>query len=520
MGTRLLRDPINPGMAAEIQRRERDSDRTEKLFSHLLSYIHKALPDPPVSAAGRLSALLPHDDVDRVSRLPDSLLRDIVSRLPVKDAARTAVLSHRWRGVWRSAPLVLVDNDLLPVAGTAVSLHDARHVPSAVSRVLAAHPGPFRCIHLTTSYMEKFQGPLLRWLQLLAVKGVQELVLANRPWPLDLRLPSVVLSIATLTRLYLALWKFPDTAGLPKTTSFPNLRELGLCSVVLENCVLDFILARSPVLETLCLQSNMLMDRLTIISPSLQCVHVIASYNLEITVEKAPHLERLIIWVQSTCKGGSRNSNTVKIGIGHAPALSCLGYLEPEYHTLQVGGTTIKTGTKVSPRTMVPTVKILALKIRFGVRSEAKMLPCFLRCFPNVETLHIESKKTAESTSKLTLEFWEQSGAIECIRSSVKLVIFQNFRGDDCEIRFLEFLLKSARMLSKLVIVYGKDTFTSLTEVESIVEPVFDLIWASKCCSLLLVASALAEGDGLEILNIRRGSDLSINDPFAFAGEV
>jgi hypothetical protein len=39
---------------------------------------------------------------------------------------------------------------------------------------------------------------------------------------------------------------------------------------------------------------------------------------------------------------------------------------------------------------MIPSVKILALKVRFGVRNEAKMLPSFLRCFPNIETLHIE----------------------------------------------------------------------------------------------------------------------------------
>lgn len=37
----------------------------------------------------------------------------------------------------------------------------------------------------------------------------------------------------------------------------------------------------------------------------------------------------------------------------------------------------------------VPSVKILALKVRFGIRNEAKLLPVFLRCFPNVETLHV-----------------------------------------------------------------------------------------------------------------------------------
>jgi hypothetical protein len=49
----------------------------------------------------------------------------------------------------------------------------------------------------------------------------------------------------------------------------------------------------------------------------------------------------------------------------------------------------LQAGTVVNPRTMVPTVKILDVNVRFVVRSDAKMQPSFLRCFPNIETLHI-----------------------------------------------------------------------------------------------------------------------------------
>jgi len=43
----------------------------------------------------------------------------------------------------------------------------------------------------------------------------------------------------------------------------------------------------------------------------------------------------------------------------------------------------------MSPSAMVPTVKILALEVGFQVHNEVKMMPCFLKCFPNVETLHV-----------------------------------------------------------------------------------------------------------------------------------
>lgn len=60
----------------------------------------------------RLTASL--DDIidsDHLSLLPDALLGNIVSRLPLKDAARTAVLSRCWRPLCAAPSVSLVCSD-------------------------------------------------------------------------------------------------------------------------------------------------------------------------------------------------------------------------------------------------------------------------------------------------------------------------------------------------------------------------------------------------------------------------
>ncbi|KAF0931652.1 hypothetical protein E2562_005607 [Oryza meyeriana var. granulata] len=81
----------------------------------------------------------------------------------------------------------------------------------------APGPGPFHCVHLTCTAMDAHRGEIARWMQLLAAKGVQELVFLNRPWPLDLRLPAALLSFTALTRLHIGVWGFPDTRAAPSS---------------------------------------------------------------------------------------------------------------------------------------------------------------------------------------------------------------------------------------------------------------------------------------------------------------
>ncbi|CAO2034156.1 unnamed protein product [Urochloa humidicola] len=495
----------------------KDPQELDALFGRVLSYAHDAIPASPVSADGDLCILFDDDGggVDRLSLLPDSLLGDIVSRLPIKEAARTAALSRRWRPLWRATPLVLVDTHLLPAGDDEIPIDlDRAHsnaVAAAVSRILAAHPGPFRCVRIACCYMEEDRAQVERWLKTLAAKGIQELFLINRPWPLviDKHLPATFFAMTKLTRLYLTFWRFPDTTNLPRTAAFPCLRELGLFSLVMDSRDMDFVLARSPVLEIISIGGHLLPPlRVRIVSHSLRCVQIRGCRLESVTVVDAQRLERLFL--------GSRTneSKSFNIKIGHAPALRLFGTIDLEKDTLQVGNTTIKGGTVVkNPSAMVLAVKILDVNVRFGVRNDAKMPHSILRCFPNIETLHIRSKNTSESTGRLSIKFWQESCAIKCVLSSINMLSVHDFRGERNELAFLKFVVESAQTLKVLVIVYAKGYFGSRDEANSKVKALFAGKRASNDrCKVVVCENRYSED--VCSWEFQTGSDFSSEDPF------
>ncbi|CAN6243335.1 unnamed protein product [Urochloa humidicola] len=481
----------------------------------ILGLLYAWIPNPPVSPAATLScAAAPSPTSSTAASSP-------AARLPAKDGARTAALSTRWRGLWRSAPLVLVDTHFLPCGGAQVGRPPrpgpaSRTVRLAVSAALDAHPGPFPFVSLSCGFMKAVDADravLAHWFQILATKGVEELAFVNRPWPIQgLRLPAALFSCGSLRRLYLGAWRFVDTATLPRGASFPNLQELVLGAVALEDRDLEFLLAVCPVLDSLAILGDIHPLHARIASHSLRCVQFCCSFLVEVAVEDTPRLERLFIWRCWSHRRSGRKLGT-KVKIGNAPRLGMLGYLEPGVQELQINNTIIKYGTMPSPNTVIPSVHMLALHMHFRVRNEVRMLPAFLRCFPNVETLCIQSDQTSEPTGNLNINFWQQTAPIECVQSHLKTLVLREFNGEDNEFAFLKFIAETAQVLEKMVLVMALRMPSAPEDLMAKMKALDSARWASGSSKVGYLISRLGE-EGGSIWNLKAGMDYSCNDPF------
>ncbi|KAI5012780.1 hypothetical protein ZWY2020_025046 [Hordeum vulgare] len=326
----------------------------------------------------------------------DTHLCNVVSHLPVRDAARTGALSHRWRGLWRATPLALDDAHLLPSPVPTAAL---------VSRVLASHPGPFRVIRIAEIPIDESSED-----DFPRARGVARPPRRQGRGGPDPRQPPLLLRRACATSLNPPPLRGLAPPPLPRRMALP--------------------LHHRPPARPRRLPQPPGARSLPRHYGGARPQHSLAD---EVAAVSAPSLQRLIIY----CTHTSEADGVIKVKIGHAPQLVVLSYLDTATHQLEIGNTIIKTGvTNVCPNTVLPSVKVLALKVRFRVPKEVRTLICFLICFPGVDTLHIMASNNdtnhyddpgeVKPGDKLNYTFWKGVGPIKCLKSRVKKLVFDH----------------------------------------------------------------------------------------------
>nr|GEW21906.1 hypothetical protein [Tanacetum cinerariifolium] len=77
---------------------------------------------------------------DILSTLPENVIDDILTRMPIRDAVRTSILSRKWRFCWTSIPKLVFDDKLVIVPSKCKQLKKYK-LASAIFHVLLRHTG-------------------------------------------------------------------------------------------------------------------------------------------------------------------------------------------------------------------------------------------------------------------------------------------------------------------------------------------------------------------------------------------
>ncbi|KAK3021273.1 hypothetical protein RJ639_047264 [Escallonia herrerae] len=217
-----------------------------------------------------------NDGEDRLSDLPDSILMEILSYLPTKNAVATSILSKRWTvSLWSSLPdLSFCDNLLLHE-------DDGNPIPSAfqvskftsfVDRVLRLREVPHVskvALHIT---MAVDPATISEWIRPLVRLNLRELDLFVLRKDKEITLPQCLYTCESLERLRIHT---SLTIKIPrKVVCFPNLKVLSVDWFFRKNNdITKKLFSRCPVLEDLSIMGTMEEEcrvRIRIVAPALK----------------------------------------------------------------------------------------------------------------------------------------------------------------------------------------------------------------------------------------------------------
>ncbi|KAL8053402.1 hypothetical protein ABFX02_05G068500 [Erythranthe guttata] len=281
-----------------------------------------------------------YGDDDRISRLPDDILVDILSLLSLKEAVCTSVLSSRWHNLWKHIYRLNFDPHVSLQKGTQQGFESCKEkrkkyvkwVNSVIKKHKAAILKDF-IIRLRLS--RKFQKDVNRWINFAIVRHVQRLELD--------------LTTGHSSRYNCSLPQELLTKNTSSEIDFKPLKVLCLKSVDVTEEDIKFFQSKCPMLEELVVDRSLKLLNVEVCGgPSLVLKHLELTrcYNLKSVKVCAPNLTSLTLQKVeclllenvprlvevSVCRAYSKVSTTVALS-----AFACCDF-QLEILTLEMKG--------------------------------------------------------------------------------------------------------------------------------------------------------------------------------------
>ncbi|XP_050385177.1 F-box/LRR-repeat protein At3g58900-like isoform X2 [Argentina anserina] len=420
--------------------------------------------------------------IDRISELPCEILVNVLSLLPLKEAAGTSVLSRRWRHVWESTMKLNFDSS------TYVSRRNDQdfvlnfmhleeklkheHMDSYVNwvnRIVERHRGSkikqFRaCFFLGLRCSYSIDG----WIRFAAEKSVELLELDLSPgtlFPLDAKnsvpcyrkdgFSQYQFCVEKQSALGQQCSHIPNLSSRVPDIRFKSLKVLHLRNVGVTGEVLEYLLSDCPVLEKLTVSVSKNLVSLRVAGPSIALKYL--------RIENCTNIKRVEISDANIISFSYFGYGVVELLLSNLPMLvdvslvklfhipDCinLAFTQLSSYVSQIQFMTLDIKGVMFEDLTIPTLanlKYLELIVHPGYNWCLYQLSSFLKASPYLTRLVLKFVYWTY------LEPEESKEVIECHHCNLKDVEIVGYRGITSVIQHVTYLVQIAVALEKLVI--------------------------------------------------------------------
>ncbi|KAK1394852.1 F-boxfbd/lrr-repeat protein [Heracleum sosnowskyi] len=165
---------------------------------------------------------------DRISNLPRNVIDLILDCLPIRDAARTSILSKPWRDVWVMHPTLVFNLQFFTqLCSKTYANAMVVEIKRIISNILLVHNAPISVFQLFIPPHLNLLPETDFWIRNISNKGVRKLELLNK-YLRTYRMPSYFFSCLELTNLTLSNCSLDPPRGF---RGFNNLLNVKLKKV-------------------------------------------------------------------------------------------------------------------------------------------------------------------------------------------------------------------------------------------------------------------------------------------------
>ncbi|XP_006279786.2 F-box/FBD/LRR-repeat protein At1g51370 isoform X2 [Capsella rubella] len=401
---------------------------------------------------------VPHEEEeeDLISKLPESLISEILYHLPTRDAVRTSALSTRWRNLWQSVPTL----DL-----SYYRFAQFHAFESFVKRFLWSNDteSQIRKLRLRFGYHQRYDMchcDVTSWIDAVTTRRIQHLeVHGFRDSWMHIPIPQSLYTCEKLVhlRLYEVALRYAEFVSLPclKVMHLQNNKYY-------DETTLQRLISGCPILEDLTIITYSELkkpDVLQVRSHTLKRIHIYHDFPL--VVIDAPLLQCLRTSVSSPKNLEIVNlSSSARLDIDFP--FDCARYSSSMVHDILTDVSSVRElvisnviwkeifeYSKSGP--VLQFCHLSRLNVKFS-KSDLEMLPTLLGSCPKLEFFVLElvtdNRFMCRNKKNVEPNF---STVPQCLVSSLKYVEWKRqIPGYEGEVELVRYLLKNSKILEKL----------------------------------------------------------------------